>query len=197
MPKSGILVAVLVVSFAFPSSVVAQDHDAWAKPFLLAVDIGLGTPIGLAGLEAQFNPLRSLGFAAGVGTNDVGLQVMLALRPRYAVTSVVAFSGSVAWSIGPDRQSEQAFLGNDGPEHIPEFDRDWSHAQWINADVGVEVREVIQFRPYVGIARLLNVDDFRCSNASAEDLPVCKSLSGEVAPWAVYPYVGFSVGVVF
>jgi hypothetical protein len=179
-------------------SAVSRANDGWEKPLTLAMNLGLGTPTGFVGAEAQYDPVRYLGFAGGVGVNRVGPQLMAAVRPRLPLGNSVALSLSLGWSMGPHEQVDDPWFYVDGPG-LPVFDRHWAPAHWINADAGVEVMsDRTWLRVYFGIARLLNVDDFTCTG---DDIDVCKTgvwsedPGGDYSPWQSYPFIGVQLGV--
>jgi hypothetical protein len=201
--RSGILILLLVVCApareARAQAASASANDPWELPFLLALNVGLGTPTGFIGAEGQWNPSRYFGLAAGAGTNADGLQVMIAMRPRFPLTDHVALTLSGSWSMGPEDQVEDNWFYIDGPAG-PEFERHWAPAHWASADAGVEVRyPPVSARSYLGVSQLINVDDFGCTG---EDIDACESSyypddDRTYEPTETYPYLGVSIGVVF
>jgi hypothetical protein len=130
---------IAVSSWSFCLAARAQDsaassHDPWASHFVLSLSAGLGTPTGLLGGEVQYNPLKYVGVAGGVGANTDGVQVMLAIRPRFPASSHLAFTAGAGWSMGRDDQVEEPLLYIDGP-YPPTFVRHYDLAHWINWDL--------------------------------------------------------------
>lgn len=191
-----VLLTLVLVSKGRAQDSARGASDRWEKPFTLALNLGLGTPTGFVGAEAQYNPSRYLGFAAGVGVNRVGPQLMAALRPRLPLSETVALSLSVGWSMGPYKQVDDASFYIDGP-YPPVFDRHWAPAHWINVDAGLEVMSgATWIRVYFGIARLLNVNDFTCTGDS---LSVCETgvwseEPTDYSPSESYPFIGVQIG---
>jgi hypothetical protein len=153
---------------------------------VLALNLGLGTPLGFGGVEAQYNPLRFLGIAAGVGGNSDSAQVMLALRPRFPLGRDVALTASVGWSTGPHRQLDGRLFVLFGPR---KFARAWDHAHWFNLDLGFELRpsDHFQIRTYFGITQLINVGAYRCSG---DNIDLCENPTADYTPNHWYPYFG-------
>jgi hypothetical protein len=137
---------------------------------------------------------------AGTGASSAGLQLMAALRPRLPISRHVALTLSAGWSMGPHKQVEDASFYIDGPTP-PIFDRRWALAQWVNFDAGVEVRAPGGFaiRTYVGVARLLNVDDFTCTGPDAAvcegRVPASDGGTYDTTVW--YPFFGLTLGYAF
>ena len=189
-----LLIACAIASHAHAHDGANVAPDVWDKRYQIAINAGFGTPIGFLGAEAQLNASRYFGIAVGAGASGDGPQVMFGVRPRIPLTDYLAVSLSGSWSIGPHTQEQNYLLGNDGPEELPEFGRSWALAQWANLDLGVEARDVVQLRAYVGLADLLNPRAFSCSG---EDLVECEAKSPDYEPTDVYPYIGLALGAAF
>jgi hypothetical protein len=191
------LVALAAVSHATAQDPGRRANDGWGKPLTLALNLGLGTPTGFVGAEAQYNPLRDLAFAGGVGVNAVGPQLMAAVRPRLPLGESVGLSLSLGWSMGPHEQVDDPWFYVDGPDS-PVFDRHWALAHWLDMDAGVEVvSAATRLRVYLGIARLLDVADYTCTG---DDIDVCETgvsseEPGDYSPWQSYPFIGVQLGV--
>lgn len=189
--------ALAVVSKATAQDAASRVKSGWEKPLTLAMNLGLGTPTGFVGFEPQYDPIRYLGFAGGVGVSRGGPQLMAALRPRLPLGERAALSLSLGWSMGPHEQVNDNWFYIDGPG-MPVFDRHWAPAHWLNMDGGVEVISGQGWlRVYFGITRLLNVADFTCTG---DDIAACETGvwsedSNDYSPWQSYPFIGVQLGV--
>jgi hypothetical protein len=164
--------ALLLGATVNASHAMAQEGrpelDRWeARPFSLAGQLGLASPGGLFGVEAEYALQRWLVLGGGAGptllgdANGWGFQGGAWLAPRLALTSV-AFGVDLGASAGP--YATQAFLDEHG---------DWSRydtAGWFNAAARFQYlsQSGFSFRAFLGAATLLNPNSGWCGTGTED-----------------------------
>lgn len=188
---------------------VSRSHNAWQeRPWALEVELGIATPVGMAGLMLDYSLFDWVSLGCGGGTNlyvDTALHglegaCMLHLRPIKGRER--AFSVGLGASIASFRKTELTgmgafglFLGGltqirEGPGPVG---RTWDVAYFVNLEVGYERRspEGPVFRVYGGIAELANPAD------GVPDEPVSPSADGIVSRETTLFYAGVAFGRAF
>jgi hypothetical protein len=148
------------------------------RPWAIELNLGIATPVGVAGLMLDYAPLTSLSLGCGAGTNlffDTkmhGVEAACMVRFRALSDSQRALALGFGASIGPFLKTEVFAMGTLGPflgpltalrEGPPPRERVWDAAGWLNFEMGYEKRtlEGVTFRVYVGVAHMLNPEDAR------------------------------------
>lgn len=135
------------------------------RHLMLEASLGLGTPVGIAGIAVDYSPWPFLGVNLGIGLGLAGLQYGLTPRVRLFRagnhTQVALYLGAGV-SAGAYKQPSVSInltseLDDAEPGPSTPTSR-WSMAYWANAEIGVEIRKEggPAFRPYLGVSRLLN-----------------------------------------
>jgi hypothetical protein len=136
-----------------------DDADAeWiARPFALEAQLGLGTPLGIAGIAADYSVLPWVSVLAGAGWGMGGVQLSVGSRARLLRMGRSRLTLQLDYSIGGAALSSSAGVGG-GAEIRAE------RAHWLDAAVGVERRMAsgVLARMYFGYSFLLGMNDWRC-----------------------------------
>jgi hypothetical protein len=178
--------------------VPARPVSNFERRFALELRLGVAAPTGGIGGAAEFAFVPRAGFGCGVGTNGVGPEYACWLRARPIIVRNRALTVSSGLSTAPFVQNEGTAGGalgwgtaaSAGIGHsAPPPERVWSHAYWLNTDVGYESRRnSFLFRAFGGIAALLNPND-GVLQPSGEDATPPND------PVKVLVYVGLGVGL--
>lgn len=125
----------------------------------------LGSPIGQAGIAADISVLPPLALYGGIGAGGQGLQWVLGMRPRLALSDSSAITATLAYSQGKFRELNLG-LGETGDGDSGSWN--WGNTSWANADVGYEYRSESGFLVHVftGISQALHTDTPVWSTAS-------------------------------
>ena len=171
----------------------ATDHPAvsWRSPISAASvallgQLGLGAPLGIAGVLVELQPLPWLAADIGGGVSTSGGQVAAGLRGRLPFARRSALDLGATYSVGPYESVPESPLCIT----CRETGRyEWWLAHWVGLDVGVASRfyNGLQIRPHVGFTRVVNQGDHKC-HATFTDL--CE----DEAPGTLLPYVGVQLG---
>jgi len=189
------LAALLVVgasASARASEGVSDDAGAersrFARP-ALALHLGLGEPVGWAGLELDWAFGSRFSLAGGAGVGGYGdPQVAVTARVRAAGRRWAAGLGAGS-SLGPHTWKEVVFW-RDSESELPK--KEWDLAFWLNAEGFVELRTHAGFlwRTTLGYGYLLNTSDGTC----VVDIDHCNT---EHKDDGSSIYLGFAFGYVF
>jgi hypothetical protein len=140
---------------AFASETETSQRWAWAG------HLGLGTPLGFAGVAVEYTPVPFLTLAGGAGWGNSGPQ--LAFMPRVRpFDDLLAFG--VGISAGPyGWVSCRLVCFGATSEKV------WDRALWANVDLSFEGRSTkgVGWRWYLGGGRLLNPGSYRCERGTA------------------------------
>jgi hypothetical protein len=127
-----------------------------------AVQIGIQSPGGFLGVEAEYAPLRWLAIGGGAGPAVMGdlkpgVQAGLWVAPRCALASS-AFGADVGMSAGPYRQ--HSFMDEHGPW------KRYDVAVWFNVAARYQYLAAggFSFRAFLGVATLTNAPQGECSD---------------------------------
>jgi len=140
--------------------------NRWQKPVALEGRLGLGTPLGFAGVALDVTPVPWMSLNLGVGAGGAGAQyagmarVGLAPAPVTGGIGAGVSAGQYEWSNQP-----KAIYGHFSADlHMPSITREWNLAIWGNGEVFVEGRSGgrFQWRVYIGLGRLLNASSSTC-----------------------------------
>jgi hypothetical protein len=158
--------------------------DPWAvRPVALELQLGVGAPLGYAGLAVDWSPFPFISLNAGVGLNDEGVQFAGSgrIRPfRFGHTVRVAPYVGGGISAGPYAQRQTNIF--DG--YFWAVQDRWDMAIWEYLETGVDIRFQPEFymRPTIGYEGIVNQGD-----AKQVDGPQ----SGDLRPSLVYTYLAF------
>jgi hypothetical protein len=196
--RSAVKVALLCAAglLAGAGGAGAAEMPASANPFeafggAVSATLGLGTPVGLLGIEGQLDLRSWLMLTAGGGKGNAGPQVaaMLHLRALLHAERSASAALTLGYGLSGGRYHEQLCIFDScNPELGGTL---W----WHNIQGGVELllpsasgRYSLVLRPFVGVAIAGNPRDLKCLD--------CTSLSYEVTSrWL--PFAGISAGVGF
>ena len=146
-----------------------EPYHAWReRPLAVDATLGIATPLGLAGVSAEYAPFEYASFGAGVGTNLIGWQLAAMGRARYTPEEGQTLYVGAGYSQGRHSQSEgnrdglfSLVLGPlSAMGHNPKRGHDWRTARWLNLEAGQERRTAggLDVRGFIGCAILLNRD---------------------------------------
>jgi hypothetical protein len=140
------------------------------RPYAAHAIIGFGSPIGMLGVDIEYNVLDRLALGVGAGTGGSRFETALLSRvrpfifeePKRAQAIAVGIAGCFATSatypgFTPFDESRGAKVG-----------ADIKPAYWVHADVGYELRVRNGFSMFVsvGLAYLINQSDAICYRAA-------------------------------
>jgi hypothetical protein len=162
-----------------------------ARPLTLEGIIGLGTPIGTAGVLLDVALGERWSVAAGAGLGGGGPQVAVMSRLRAA-----------GHPTGPALVIGAGVSGGPYQEFTIDADhsdlKTWTPALWANGELGFRysTRSVV-FRVSLGTGQVLNVNHFECKNAKY--LTSCeRERAAGIRPFQLFkttvPYVAVAVG---
>jgi hypothetical protein len=172
--------------------VLAAASSARAEPVRAGVDgyLGLGTPVGNAGIAAEASPVSWLSFAAGAGVGRNGSLIgnqgstQVAVMARLLTPGRLKAYVGVGPSVGGWSNNDSSF---DGPYAITTIDRIW----WLNFELGAEY--TFQFglhvRIYGGSGDPLKTNGYHCDVTRTGGMCPPAPTSGS--------YLGFALGYRF
>jgi hypothetical protein len=149
-----LLVGAAVTIVAGPA--IAKDSIFHERTVTLAGHLGLGAPVGFAGLTGEWTPREWVALGAGGGMGLSGVQGVVGGRLRWIVDERLAVFAGASVSVGPYEWTELVF---DAPSR-----KRSTFALWTNLEAGVEGMAPSGFtaRFSGGYGRLLNDDALRC-----------------------------------
>jgi len=177
----------------------ALAEDFSKHPFSLELRLGVATPTGGIGLAAEYSLLPEFALGCGIGTNGLSAEPACWLRARALVERRFALTLSSGFSTAEFVQNEvtqdgvfaigTAALHQMGEGPGPDS-RNFSRADWLNSDIGFEVRnDAVVFRGFAGAAALLNPNDGVVEKTGhSDEVPADPVLQALV-------YLGFGIGV--
>jgi len=142
-------------------------QNRWQRPVALEGRLGLGTPLGFAGVALDVTPVPWMSLNIGVGQGAAGGQYAGMARVRLAPAPVTGGIGAGV-SAGRYRWTNQC-SALDGPcsalLQLPAINRLWNPAIWGNVEAFLEGRSGgrFQWRVYIGLGRLLNASSSTCT----------------------------------
>jgi len=197
----------LVVAVTLPA--LSARADVWSPRLGAQVTLGLGTPVGYAGIVGEWSPLPRVSVGAGIGlgggTESSGclpsgvvgvcsgplrdrIQVAVLSRFRVVQRHHMAFFIGGGFSGGGYSWDE---LTTDEPAH-----KSADRAYWANFEIGVERRweSGVTFSAFAGYGRMLNPSALHCVDTGINDghCQEAHASSGEQLP-----YVGLGTGYMF
>jgi hypothetical protein len=199
MPFSACLPALLtIVAAASPTPRTLDSFGAG-----VSLGTGLGTPLGLLGIEGRLDVTRWAFLTAGVGTGmRKGAQVGAMGHLRLSVPSALperqwAFTAGYGASRGNHywQRPSDCFLDAECGEEPEKEGMLW----WHNFELGAEVRmrspttQIVTIRILGGLAVAGNPQDLHCFGRQRA---WCESLSEDTGT-GPYPYAGVSMGFWF
>ena len=142
-----VVIAALALSWSAQAHARAEPSPAWDDVLAVEGHLGLGAPLGLAGLAVDVTPHRRFSIGAGVGKGMDAPQVGAMARVRPLLLGRVFALGLGGCVSGGDTRTAR-FLFSD-PSQIY-----WGKAIWLNGEFFMELRHgPFHLRPFVGIAR--------------------------------------------
>lgn len=186
--------ALLAVSTLTNMSAFGREASpAWNDALAVEGQLGVATPLGLAGLALDWTPHRLVSLNAGVGRGLFAMQLaaMARVRPFFVTANLapglgagVSRGGTGTWEVMDSRRLR--------------FDQ----ATWVNGEVFLELRRGrLHLRPFVGVAR--RVGSSGCTYIDTQQSPTdqsrpCSAIdTGELAivdDWRTVYYTGVAVG---
>jgi hypothetical protein len=143
----GVVIAALALSWSAQAHARAEPSPAWDDALAVDGHLGLGAPLGLAGLAVDVTPHRRFSIGAGVGKGMDAPQVAAMARVRPLLLGhkfALGLGGGVS---GGDTRT--ARFGFSDPSQIY-----WGKAIWLNGEFFMELRHgPFHLRPFVGVAR--------------------------------------------
>jgi hypothetical protein len=155
-----------------------------ARPLVLEAQVGLGAPLGIAGVAVDFSPSAgvSANLGAGIGHATGALQVGASLRMRLVIAH--GFAAGAEAGLAAGRYDED--IGCCGPSWR------WERAVWAFGGLALERRwdDGFALRWSFGSAAILNVPDGECPRCRATEEP---------GVWATttLPYTMLAAGYAF
>ncbi len=184
----------LLTEFELPE----PPKSDFERRFSLELRVGIAAPTGGLGVAAEFGFVPRFGLGCGVGSNAYGAEYACWLRLRPILGRHRAMTVSSGVSTAPfvqdDLSSGGLFgFGTGAMASIREGggppDRDWAHADWLNTDLGYELRQGdFLFRAFGGVAVLLNPSAGVLQPSSLPDP------APPEGPLSVLIYAGLGVG---
>lgn len=139
------------------------------RPFALEAQLGLGAPLGMAGLAFDVSPSAGFGLNAGVGIGHAtrSPQLALGVRTRIIVSHGFAVGAEGGLSVGRYEEHIECPEGGCPPEW--HFDR----AVWGNLGLMLEHRadDGLALRWSFGATGIFNVTSGECVRCDATDEP--------------------------
>ena len=183
----------LLTEFELPK----PPESDFERRFTLELRLGIAAPTGAIGVAAEFAFVPRLGLGCGVGSNVYGAEYACWLRWRPLLRRHQALTVSSGVSTAPFVQNDLTSGGLFGfftdamgslREDSPPPEREWAHADWLNTDLGCEVRQgKFVFRAFGGVAVLLNPSGGVLQPSLADAAPFEGPLSALI-------YAGLGVG---
>jgi len=172
------------------SAVAREPSPAWNDLLAIEGHLGVGTPVGLAGLAVDMtpHPRVSLNVGAGRGLDALQIAAMARARPFF-ITSGLAPGIGAGVSNGDTRTL-----------HVMDSrELHFEQATWLNGEVFLEIRRgQFHLRPYVGIARRVRYSSCTytdwMTNASQPCSAVDQRNIGILDDWRTIMYTGVAVG---
>jgi hypothetical protein len=174
---------VMVATTSVASAASAQRPDeaiastsppsAWlARPMSIEAQLGAGAPLGMPGVALGYTPLSWATIAGGVGLAQGHVQGAIVPRFHQPLGETFALSIGAGASFG-------AAGGGGGDSLRGVFcvscsgvtERSYALAWWGNAELSLEERRPwgLEWRVFVGGARLLNPGEGTCSTSACAD----------------------------
>ena len=145
-----------------PTLPVEPPPEPKRRTLLIEGALGMGAPLGWAGIEAIVNPIQAISLHGGVGLGSQGPQIAAGIRGRKQTSPRNALALGIGWSTG-----QFASLASPVPNlaYANESIWFWDSAHFVNTDGSLEYdARFAVFRPFIGFGYLVNGDDFLYSN---------------------------------
>jgi hypothetical protein len=143
----GVVIAALALSWSAQAHARAEPSPAWDDVLAVEGHLGLGAPLGLAGLAVDVTPHRRFSIGAGVGKGMDAPQLAAMARVRPLLLGRKFALGLGGGASGGDTRT--ARFGFSDPSQIY-----WGKAVWLNGEFFMELRHgPFHLRPFVGMAR--------------------------------------------
>ena len=180
LPIAGSVVALITgltpnTSFAdlpADNQAVLATPNRWQRPFALEGRLGLGTPLGFAGVALDVTPVPWASFNIGIGQGGHGAQYAGMARVRLAPAPV---TGGVGAGVSAGRYAwDNQCKVWEGPcaamVRLPAIAREWDPAIWGNVETFMEGRSAgrFQWRVYIGVGRILEGPSSTCTWDSSD-----------------------------
>jgi hypothetical protein len=167
-----------------------KPAKSWDQTLLCTRGVlGLGTPVGLAGVTAELGFARWVAMQVGIGSNGEGMQFEAMAYGRLPLGAALALEAGAGLSLGPYVHHTN-WLDADHSD-----DSRWDGAVFANGELSLEILAPGGFsaRASAGIGRLLNPDAVsRCTDGG--DIVPC----GDARRRAhTVPYLGMGFGYAF
>jgi hypothetical protein len=158
-------------------------HPAGAVDYVVEARLGLGSPVGFAGLGVEVAPYRWLAASVGTGWGFSGGPQWSGMGRLQVPIGKLALGLGGGMSGGPTGGG----LGEDQAE--------WDHGLWVNGEATLTYRltDWLRVRGALGFARLLNETDCHWDGGQVPARPCTAEEPGEFR----MPYLMGGLGYVF
>ena len=183
--------AVIALLTLTSMSALARDPSpAWNDALAIEGHLGVGTPVGLAGLAVDLTPHPNVSFniGAGQGLRAPQIAAMARVRPFF-------ITPGLAPGIGAGVSG-----GDTGTMHVMDFRQlRFEQAVWLNAEVFLELRRgPFHLRPFVGYARRVRYSGCTYSDSNADTSLPCADVDPDMIAmlddWQTIYYTGVAFG---
>ena len=197
MPRRCLALAAFAALALVASSASAQRPDnattsesaksGWLeRPWIVAAQLGGGSPLGTAGLVVEHTPVSWATLSAGIGLLQGKPQFALIPRVHQPITDTLGIGFGAGLSFGP--------TGYDGRDALRRVvcsscgdvgERTYSFAWWANGELSLEERRPwgLVWRVFVGGARVLNPGNGACDAGNCSDHPIV-AYAGAAVGWS-------------
>jgi hypothetical protein len=175
----------------------ANTDDGQSRRAVAAV-LGIGTPVGAAGLEGSYWFGPKLELSAGLGLGLSASAAQWAVMPRYRIGSARQALTLGLGVSGGDYAYTLASLCGSQEEFVECHTSDTRYTVWVNAELGGEHVGPSGFtlRYFVGVGRIVAQGADHCTylNQPSDN---CGGIPGNTLPYATIPYFGVALGHTF
>lgn len=167
-----------------PSESSIRSVSAGDEVRLLEIEgvLGLGTPLGYAGMSIVSRALRPLVLSTGLGAASQGVQWALGARGELDVSSRERLAFGLVWSAGRYAAGSLVQVVDATDVYY------WRHARVVSLEVSLSERisRALSARPFLGLGVVTNPGDAICANPSS----TCNASTPTRA--VLIPYLGIA-----
>jgi hypothetical protein len=196
MRRIAIFFALTVLGASIARAREARAEEERAAPpaehpprtLLLEGSVGIGAPLGWAGVGLVLHPPGALDVHVGLGLGSQSPQIAAGLRYRTSVAPSDYLAIGGGWSTG-----QMAVVGS---SFLPQMDYErpatwfWDHAHLVNVDMSLEHETDgrLVFRPFAGLGFIVNGGD-----AILVNRPCIGGGCGPSLGARIVPYLGVAI----
>lgn len=157
-----------------PPNQSGSRYDMDAPAIMAEAHLGLGTPLGNAGVALDLAPVSLFAINVGIGKSLDGTQFAVTPRLRFRFWEPELMVGlGVGYSTGPYRWDNDRHGLFAEPMDDAAY-RSWAHAGWTNFELSLEARAMpVGLRGYLGYALLQTRDSDTCTTPNSSQSDGC------------------------